>query len=171
MKEHIEENLEPSVTTGRHMCGRALLQRGARPGVRDREFENTFGELFREFALNLCPAVCDSVRDKLRIRGFGLEGVGNATRKTVDAEERDAIRSHTREIWARGRMSRIAGEVHKKGTRNAVTRTPWSGQTVADMPSSRPTERRTWRCFMTMNSRDHHAGGKAVDACGQTAAA
>ena len=31
------------------------------------KFQNTFGNLFREFALNLCPVVCDAVRDKLRI--------------------------------------------------------------------------------------------------------
>ena len=29
------------------------------------KFVNTFGTLFREFALNLCPVVCDAVRDKL----------------------------------------------------------------------------------------------------------
>jgi len=34
------------------------------------KFENTFGSLFREFALNLCPAVCDAVRDRLKIEGF-----------------------------------------------------------------------------------------------------
>src|SRR3954454_15700539 len=33
------------------------------------KFENTFGTLFREFALNLCPVVCDAVRDKLKIGG------------------------------------------------------------------------------------------------------
>jgi hypothetical protein len=34
------------------------------------KFQNTFGNLFREFALNLCPVVCDAVRDKLRIAGI-----------------------------------------------------------------------------------------------------
>jgi len=34
------------------------------------KFENAFGSLFREFALNLCPVVCDAVRDKLRITSF-----------------------------------------------------------------------------------------------------
>jgi hypothetical protein len=34
------------------------------------KFENTFGSLFREFALNLCPAIVDAVRDKLKITGF-----------------------------------------------------------------------------------------------------
>ena len=42
------------------------------------KFENTFGTLFREFALNLCPAVCDALKDKLRITGFSVESVGNA---------------------------------------------------------------------------------------------
>jgi len=36
------------------------------------KFENAFGNLFREFALNLCPAICDAVRDKLKVTGFSL---------------------------------------------------------------------------------------------------
>ena len=36
------------------------------------KFENTFGWLFREFALNLCPAVCDAVADKLKVEGFSV---------------------------------------------------------------------------------------------------
>ena len=36
------------------------------------KFENAFGSLFREFALNLCPAICDAVRDKLKITGFSI---------------------------------------------------------------------------------------------------
>jgi hypothetical protein len=32
--------------------------------------ENAFGSLFREFALNLCPAVVDAVREKLKITSF-----------------------------------------------------------------------------------------------------
>ena len=36
------------------------------------KFESAFGSLFREFALNLCPSICDAVRDKLKITGFSL---------------------------------------------------------------------------------------------------
>jgi len=36
------------------------------------KFENAFGDLFREFALNLCPSICDAVRDKLKINGFTI---------------------------------------------------------------------------------------------------
>ena len=42
------------------------------------KFENTFGSLFREFALNLCPAICDAVRDKLKITGFSVSSSGSA---------------------------------------------------------------------------------------------
>jgi hypothetical protein len=62
------------------------------------KFQNTFGTLFREFALNLCPVVCDAVRDKLRITGFGAD-------ETPDA------------IWRRNRMGTRAGEVHKEALR------------------------------------------------------
>src|SRR2546423_540076 len=37
------------------------------------KFQNTFGTLFREFALTLCPVICDAVRDKLRVTGFSVE--------------------------------------------------------------------------------------------------
>src|SRR5207237_2639966 len=40
------------------------------------KFQNAFGTLFREFALNLCPVICDAVRDKLRITGFSVEEPG-----------------------------------------------------------------------------------------------
>src|SRR5438477_722440 len=42
------------------------------------KFQNTFGSLFREFALNLCPVICDAVRDKLRVTGFSIEAAGSA---------------------------------------------------------------------------------------------
>lgn len=70
------------------------------------KFQNTFGSLFREFALNLCPIVCDALRDKLRITGFSseVENAGPAIR-TVNA------------IWRRNRMETRAGEAHKEALR------------------------------------------------------
>ena len=44
------------------------------------KFENAFGSLFREFALNLCPSICDAVRDKLKIDGFTIGRAGSARR-------------------------------------------------------------------------------------------
>src|SRR5215210_4525320 len=40
------------------------------------KFQNTFGSLFREFAMNLCPAICDALKDKLKITEFRIESVG-----------------------------------------------------------------------------------------------
>jgi hypothetical protein len=83
------------------------------------KFENTFGTLFREFALNLCPVVCDAVRDKLRITGFSVEsGRRNAGSLPASDQNEDtqagSLRSDTRRIWHRNRMSTRSGEVHKE---------------------------------------------------------
>lgn len=77
------------------------------------KFENTFGTLFREFALNLCPVICDAVRDKLRVTGFGLEAVdtNDADREMADG---GALISAARRIWQTNRMGTRAGEIHKE---------------------------------------------------------
>lgn len=81
------------------------------------KFENTFGTLFREFALNLCPVVCDAVRDKLRIDSFGVMStrvaeLGNDSSDSQNSP--NSINSLTRQIWHRNRMATRAGEVHKE---------------------------------------------------------
>lgn len=53
------------------------------------KFANTFGSLFREFALNLCPAVCDSTADRLKITGFAIERQPDFSRNT-DGDKSDA---------------------------------------------------------------------------------
>jgi hypothetical protein len=89
------------------------------------KFENTFGSLFREFALNLCPAVCDAVRDRLKIEGFSIssprvnKGSSHPTRALTDV--RAAIAGDTEAIeliWHRNRMDARAGEVHKEALKN-----------------------------------------------------
>ncbi len=87
------------------------------------KFENTFGNLFREFALNLCPVICDAVRDKLRVTGFSGDDDGARTSmpaaaitpSPADKGSRvpDTV-SKTRSIWSRNRMGTRAGEVHKE---------------------------------------------------------
>ncbi|MGE3465544.1 MAG: phage portal protein [Pyrinomonadaceae bacterium] len=74
------------------------------------KFENTFGTLFREFALNLCPVVCDAVRDKLRVTGFSVE----RSEPPASAGGSDLTGAATRAIWHRNRMGTRAGEVHKE---------------------------------------------------------
>jgi hypothetical protein len=101
------------------------------------KFASTFGTLFREFAMNLCPAICDAVRDKLRIQGFGVNGISDAfthySARTNDVwgpsgAAKDevvtpegvihTVRSDIDRIWFRNRMQQRAGEVHKEALKN-----------------------------------------------------
>jgi len=77
------------------------------------KFANAFGSQFREFALNLCPAVCDAVRDKLKITGFSVESIAERTAFTAaDIEQKAAA------IWRMNRMDVRAGELHKEALKN-----------------------------------------------------
>ncbi|MGD9563572.1 MAG: phage portal protein [Pyrinomonadaceae bacterium] len=70
------------------------------------KFANAFGSQFREFAMNLCPAVCDAVKDKLKITGFA-----------VDAGPSDAA-SQAASVWDENRMPLRSGELHKEVLKN-----------------------------------------------------
>lgn len=88
------------------------------------KFETTFGTLFREFALNLCPVVCDAVRDKLRVNGFSVDSyevaelqsyeVSGTQTSTDSRNSATSITSQTRRIWHTNRMAVRSGEVHKE---------------------------------------------------------
>lgn len=70
------------------------------------KFKNAFGSLFREFALNLCPAVCDAVRDKLKVENFQVE----------DGDTQ--LPKEAWKIWQMNRMGVRSGEVHKEAVKN-----------------------------------------------------
>ncbi len=86
------------------------------------KFENTFGTLFREFALNLCPVVCDAVRDKLQVVGFSVDICRNAgslpARRNSQETQAGSLRSDARRIWHANRMAVRSGEVHKEALKN-----------------------------------------------------
>src|SRR5215831_10911286 len=63
------------------------------------KFVNTFGQLFREFAMNLCPAICDAVRDKLRVTGFSVSHTGR------NASVNERASTHTDGTLPDGRVS------------------------------------------------------------------
>ena len=69
------------------------------------KFKNAFGDLFRAFSDNLCPAVCDAVSDNLQVTGFGVEK-GPAK-----------LGKEAAEIWESNRMDQRAGEVHLEAVR------------------------------------------------------
>lgn len=70
------------------------------------KFENAFGDLFREFALNLCPAICDAPKDKLKITNFKIES----------GDKNIAIAAW--ELWQQNRMGLRSGIVHKEALKN-----------------------------------------------------
>ena len=82
------------------------------------KFASTFGNLFREFALNLCPAIVDAVKDKLKIEDFSVQ---SASFSSFKSETDEAVRDESRalnKIWNDNRMSIRAGEVHKEALKN-----------------------------------------------------
>ncbi|MBK8466122.1 MAG: phage portal protein [Chloracidobacterium sp.] len=115
---NIRLNAERYAKAGRYYNGQHDLS------FASEKFQNTFGSLFREFALNLCPVICDAVRDKLRVTGFSVEDTGgNATvRKRAREGEGTLVHtrvsalvaSHARRIWQQNRMGTRVGEIHKE---------------------------------------------------------
>ncbi|MFZ1719974.1 MAG: phage portal protein [Candidatus Moraniibacteriota bacterium] len=72
------------------------------------KFKNAFGKLFHEFALNLCPAICDAVRDKLILTGFGVEEAAGET----------DIPNAAWKIWQDNRMTTRSGQIHREAVVN-----------------------------------------------------
>jgi hypothetical protein len=77
------------------------------------KFQNTFGTLFREFAMNLCPAVVDAVCDKLIVTGF----TGRDAEATPAAGEAHAP-AKLDAIWHDNRMAMRSAEVHREAVKN-----------------------------------------------------
>jgi hypothetical protein len=67
------------------------------------KFRTTFGNRFRSFADNLCPAVIDATADRLHVTGWK----GNA--ETI---------ARATELWKASRMARQAGELHLESLRS-----------------------------------------------------
>lgn len=107
MNLHIDE----AITTFRGNSGRYAKQERYYDGKHDlafatQKFQTAFGTLFREFALNLCPVVCDAMRDKLKITGFSVEDSGG--------NDTEHVAETARRIWSANRMALRSGEVHKE---------------------------------------------------------
>jgi len=117
MNIHIEQALSNFRTNGGRYSRAERYYNGDHDlAFASAKFENTFGSLFREFALNLCPAICDAVRDKLKIEGFSVFSKSDAfTRSESGTAEAVTL---TDEIWHRNRMDARAGEVHKEALKN-----------------------------------------------------
>jgi hypothetical protein len=65
------------------------------------KFQSEFGERLKEFSDNLCPAVVDSLVDRLTVTGF-------------DVAQQEALSAHAWDIWQRNRMDMWASDVHRE---------------------------------------------------------
>ena len=108
MNTNIEQALEQlRINTGRYSKAERYYRGDHDLAFATDKFKNAFGTLFREFAMNLCPAVCDAVKDKLRITEFGID------------EGPPEIAVSARRIWQRNRMERrVRARVHKEALKN-----------------------------------------------------
>jgi Phage portal protein, SPP1 Gp6-like len=66
------------------------------------KLKNAFGELFRTFSDNLCPAVVDGFADNLRVENFKVE--------EGDTAESD----RARQVWHANFMEHRAGDLHRE---------------------------------------------------------
>jgi hypothetical protein len=123
MKQHIEEAIHNFRTAGARYQKSERYYRGQHDlAFATEKFENAFGSLFREFAMNLCPAVCDAIRDKLRITGFhgsadtpvrmSAKHETSLAGGTGDADK--SVRAPLERIWQLNRMQLRAGEIHRE---------------------------------------------------------
>lgn len=138
IKKTMTIDLEHAIEILRRRAGRYAKNERYYRGDHDlafatEKFQNAFGSLFREFALNLCPAICDAVKDKLRITGFGVAQSGrnagslpaNAARGVREfraslsgAMPVSGLRSDIDRIWDDNRVDVRAGEIHKEALKN-----------------------------------------------------
>lgn len=121
MNTHIEQALHNfRINGGRYARTERYYDGDHNLAFASEKFENTFGPLFREFALNLCPAVCDAVADKLKLAGFGVRrprgsnGSDSGGGALTDVRATDIVDL----IWHRNRMDVRAGEVHREALKN-----------------------------------------------------
>ncbi len=113
MKQHIEEAIERfRLLNGRYIKTERYYAGNHDLAFATEKFRNTFGTLFREFALNLCPAICDAVRDKLRVTGFSVDHIGKPNRPDTD------VGREARRIWHTNRMRSRAAGVHTEALKN-----------------------------------------------------
>jgi hypothetical protein len=110
MDQHIEQAIDNFRNNARRYDKTERYYRGDHNlAFASEKFQNTFGTLFREFALNLCPVICDALRDKLKVTGFSIDHAD--TRQS-------SLRSELKQVWQRNRMAIRSGEVHKEALKN-----------------------------------------------------
>lgn len=107
MNTNIEQALEHLRTNNRRYAKFERYYAGVHElSFATEKFANAFGSQFREFAMNLCPAVCDAIKDKLKITGFGIGRGPDEAGSQIDI------------IWDNNRMDLRSGGIHKEALKN-----------------------------------------------------
>jgi hypothetical protein len=79
------------------------------------KYKQTFGTLFRTFCDNLCPAIIDSLVDRLSVTGFvSPDPSGADSRRDEQEPAGNPLADHAWEIWRRNQMDLRASEVHRE---------------------------------------------------------
>lgn len=88
------------------------------------KFRSTFGALFKDFSDNLCPAVVDSLADRLKITGWSSSERTSSEQVTPSDEPGipdriwlkidDPIADQCNELWEDNKMVSRAAEVHRE---------------------------------------------------------
>lgn len=89
---------------GRYRLARAYYFGDHPMGFAQNRFRTVFGALFQTVADNLCPAVVDSITDRLNVTGFQSE----------ETELNSPISSKAWELWGQNLMGQRAQEIHRE---------------------------------------------------------
>ena len=136
MNQHIEQAIDNFRRSAARYSKTERYYRGDHDlAFATEKFENAFGTLFREFAMNLCPAICDAVKDKLRISGFGVNtahGVRSPTVKEGAVDQMGAFAN------ARATETSLSSQIDRIWFRNTAAE-PLDRKSFGLKPDSSPT--------------------------------
>jgi hypothetical protein len=84
--------------------------------VRAERVKTVFGDLFKDYRVNLCGPVVDAVADRLQIAGFSDAGTksGEAKEGEQGTEGENPIEADAAAVWERNLMALGSGEVHQE---------------------------------------------------------
>lgn len=98
----------------RYDLGRSYYLGDHRMAFATDKFRSVFGALFHAFADNLCPAVIDSLVDRLEVTGFSSAGGERQEAGRVEIEAGDELAARAWNLWRRNAMEQRSPEVHRE---------------------------------------------------------
>lgn len=81
------------------------------------KFLNHYGRQLRTLKANICPAVVDTISDRLQVTNFKTVAVGDDN-QVLTEDRQDVLEKQCAEIWRRNRMNQRSGDIHKTSLKN-----------------------------------------------------